>query len=63
MEIVNMKMKSIGQKLKIIKEKEIQQDGNYYSFEPKEDQYNGASYENVASIKLKKGKYLITFSF
>lgn len=29
----------------------------------KEQSFNGAGYEPVASIKLKKGKYLITFSF
>lgn len=58
-----MKIKSIGQKMRIIKEKELSQDGNYYSFQPKQESYNGASYENLASIRLKKGKYLITFSF
>lgn len=39
------------------------QESIVYSFSMKEESYNGTNYEPVAGIKLKKGKYLITFSF
>ncbi len=56
-------MKLIGQKLREMKENCDDQGGNYYSYEPEEKSFNGAGYESMAGIRLKKGKYLLTFSF
>jgi hypothetical protein len=56
-------MKSLNQKMRKVKELNSQGGSTMYTYEPEEKLFNGASYQTLSSIKLKKGKYMITFSF
>ena len=49
--------------MKKIKEDNTDLRTNFYTFDPEQKSFTGAAYEALSSIKLKKGKYLITFSF
>lgn len=49
--------------MKNIRQENANQGNTFYSFQPEEQTFNGQGYETLSSIRLKKGKYLITFSF
>jgi hypothetical protein len=53
----------LNQKLKKIREDNVEGGNTLCSYKPDDQHFSGASYETLSSIKLKKGKYLITFSF
>ena len=63
-EAVKKAMDNLGRKLRTFKQSSAKNKvTTFYGANLEQKNYNGAGYENLATINLPKGKYLITFNF
>jgi hypothetical protein len=64
MESVKKAVDRLSKKIRDFKDSSIKSKiTTYYGATLEQKTYNGAAYEALASIKLPKGKYLLTFNF
>lgn len=64
MEVVKKSMESLHKKIKELRESNDKDKvATFYAANLDAKTYTGAAYEAVATIKLPKGKYLLTFNF